>query len=58
MGFGFGRLRLSSRDFWALTPRELAAAMRGPVHAPEIFTRAALDALMRAYPDDSRSSHG
>ncbi len=29
MAFGFGRLRLSSRDFWAMTPRELAAAVEG-----------------------------
>ncbi len=27
MAFGFGRLRLSSRAFWRLTPRELAAAL-------------------------------
>ena len=26
MRFGFGVMRLSSREFWALTPRELAAA--------------------------------
>ena len=26
MQFGFGVLKLSARDFWALTPRELAAA--------------------------------
>ena len=26
MEFGFGVLRLSSRDFWSLTPRELQAA--------------------------------
>jgi uncharacterized phage protein (TIGR02216 family) len=27
MAFGFGTLRLSSEDFWRMTPRELAAAM-------------------------------
>ncbi len=26
MAFGFGQLRLSSAEFWAMTPRELAAA--------------------------------
>ena len=26
MRFGFGVMRLSSREFWGLTPRELAAA--------------------------------
>ena len=28
MRFGFGVMRLSSAAFWALTPRELAAAFR------------------------------
>ena len=27
MAFGFGTLRLSSEDFWRMTPRELASAM-------------------------------
>jgi uncharacterized phage protein (TIGR02216 family) len=52
MAFGLGRLRLSSRDFWALTPRELAAASEafaGPAAAPP--DRAALDRLMRRFPD-------
>ncbi len=52
MAFGLGILRLSPGDFWRLTPRELAAAAegaRGPHAAPA--TRAALDDLMRAFPD-------
>ncbi|HEY8580906.1 MAG TPA: rcc01693 family protein [Beijerinckiaceae bacterium] len=55
MAFGFGVLRLSADHFWALTPRELAAAARG--HAgprPAAPTRAALGALMRAFPDEAR----
>lgn len=53
IGFGLGRLRLSPRDFWAMTPVELAAAWRalagGNVgQAPD---RAALTALMERYPD-------
>ncbi len=28
MGFGFGVLRLSSKDFWSMTVRELEAAMQ------------------------------
>jgi len=51
MRAGFGLLRLSSRDFWAMTPRELAAALGpfSPTHdAP---SRHALDALMHAFPD-------
>lgn len=52
MAFGFGRLRLSSRDFWRLTPRELAAALRawsGPARAP--LDRAGLAGLMARFPD-------
>lgn len=52
IGFGLGVLRLPPKDFWSLTPRELAlaiAAVKGPVAtAPP---RAALDALMTKYPD-------
>lgn len=51
MRAGFGLLRLSSKDFWAMTPRELGAVL-GPVsqsmNAP---SRAILDALMHAFPD-------
>ena len=53
MRFGFGVLRLPSRQFWGLTPRELAAAFeaasgRGRGAAPE---RAVLAELMRRFPD-------
>ena len=54
MAFGFGALRLSSRDFWALTPRELAAAaegVRGRARPSPPLTRARLEALMNAHPD-------
>ncbi len=53
MAFGFGRLRLAPRDFWAMTPRELAAAVEGvagPIPMP--LDRDALDALIRRYPDE------
>ena len=52
MAFGFGRLRLSSDQFWAMTPRELAAAMKP--FAPAQTGPASRDALaqmMRAFPD-------
>jgi uncharacterized phage protein (TIGR02216 family) len=52
MAIGFGVLRLSSREFWALTPRELAAAIEGltgRTHVP--MDRACLDDLMRRFPD-------
>jgi uncharacterized phage protein (TIGR02216 family) len=52
MAFGFGRLRLSSRDFWAMTPRELAAAMEGIAGIrPAPPDRATLDRMMTRYPD-------
>jgi len=52
MRLGLGVLRLAPRDFWAMTPRELAAAataLAPPPPAPP--SRAALDALMRRFPD-------
>jgi uncharacterized phage protein (TIGR02216 family) len=52
MAIGFGRLRLSSREFWALTPRELAAAIEGLTgRTPAPMDRAAFDELARRYPD-------
>ncbi|MBN9317897.1 MAG: phage tail assembly chaperone [Devosia sp.] len=54
MRFGFGVLRLSSREFWGLTPRELAAAFearagraRGVAPGREVLGR-----LMAAFPDE------
>jgi uncharacterized phage protein (TIGR02216 family) len=52
MRFGFGRLRLSSRAFWALTPLELAAAAGAyapPGSAP--LDRQDLVALLTRFPD-------
>ena len=52
MAFGLGDLQLAPRDFWAMTPRELAAAAH--VHRsriPEPPTRAGLKDLMQRYPD-------
>ena len=58
MRFGFGVLRLSSREFWGLTPRELASAFeahaRPPTHRPP--SRGELADLMQAHPDEVR--HG
>jgi uncharacterized phage protein (TIGR02216 family) len=52
MQLGFGALRLSSRDFWGLTPRELAAAFEAlsgrPATPPD---RARLKTLMERFPD-------
>ena len=49
MAFGLGTLRLPPPTFWALTPRELAALAGGADEAPD---RAALDELMRRFPDE------
>ena len=56
MALGFGILRLAPRDFWTMTPRELARAADGahgrPVRGTNAgLSRAALGALMRAFPD-------
>ena len=53
MTFGLGVLRLPSREFWGLTPRELAAAFeahagRARGAAPG---RATLAEMMEKYPD-------
>ena len=58
MAFGLGHLRLSPEAFWRMTPRELAAAMRGPAQTrPPSFERDALNRLMREFPDEDMS-HG
>ena len=44
--------------FWRMTPRELAAAMRGPLHTRQpSFESDALKRLMREFPDEDMS-HG
>lgn len=52
MAFGLGRLAWPPEQFWAATPREIAAALRA--HQSEAVgatDRAALAALMAAHPD-------
>jgi len=50
MGAGFGLLRLSTHDFWAMTPREICAAFaEQPGHAA--FSRPRFEQLMQAFPD-------
>jgi uncharacterized phage protein (TIGR02216 family) len=55
MAFGFGVLRLSSRDFWRLTPQELASAVRalGGEQAP--LTRDVLHELIARFPDRKKT---
>jgi len=58
MRLGFGVLRLSSREFWGLTPRELAAAFEGVSGRARGVSpgRDVLAGLMAAFPDEVR--HG
>ena len=52
MRFGLGVLRLAPAEFWATTPREIAAAMRAfetGAHRPP--TSDAFAALAAAFPD-------
>lgn len=55
MAFGLGELRLAPKEFWAMTPRELAAAAdqfgRAGVAPP---SRAELSRLMASFPDEDR----
>ncbi|PPD03690.1 MAG: hypothetical protein CTY30_12715 [Methylocystis sp.] len=57
MAFGLGVLRLSPRDFWLMTPRELFRAVEGVYGvAPGAPSRAVLDELMRRFPDCGEST--
>ena len=52
MRLGFGVLKLSSKDFWGLTPRELAAAFEALSGArPGAPDRGRLGQLMERFPD-------
>ena len=48
MHLGLGVLRLSPSEFWATTPREIAAAFGGPTPQP---LRNSFEDLMKRYPD-------
>jgi uncharacterized phage protein (TIGR02216 family) len=51
MAFGLGVLRLSSDDFWRLTPRELASAVRALFGDASPLSRASLNELIARFPD-------
>ena len=56
MEAGLGLLRLAPQVFWAMTPRELDAGLRGALGIAtreKTMTRTDLTALMSAYPDSS-----
>lgn len=48
MELGLGVLHLPPKEFWAATPREIAAAFGGP--APQLL-RNSFEDLMKRYPD-------
>ncbi|MEP2943581.1 MAG: phage tail assembly chaperone [Hyphomicrobiales bacterium] len=53
MTFGFAVLKLSSAEFWAMTPREIAHAMRAfSPDAAMAPSRNDLRKLMQLYPDN------
>ena len=59
MACGLGLLRLRPADFWAMTPRELALALKGaagllPVTGGSLH-RADLDRLMHRFPDHAQT---
>jgi len=56
LAIGLGVLRLSPEQFWRMTPREFAAALRGLYgdHATPL-DRATLDAVAARFPDRSRA---
>ncbi len=52
MQLGFGVLRLSSRDFWGLTPRELAAAFAAQSGRRAVAPgRDEINRMMERFPD-------
>lgn len=52
MRFGLGVLRLAPRDFWSMTPRELASAWTAIVgERGGPLDRRGLDDLMTRFPD-------
>lgn len=56
MAAGLGLLRLPPDAFWSMTPRELAAALRGflgPSSPDAPIPRAVLAQLMSRFPDRS-----
>jgi uncharacterized phage protein (TIGR02216 family) len=53
MALGLGLLRLRPRDFWAMTPVELGAALRPlfPAGGADPLRRGDLKRLMQQFPD-------
>lgn len=59
MAVGLGVLRLNPRDFWAMTPKEIAAAFGALAPAADQApSRADLERMMAQFPDREERSHG
>lgn len=59
MAVGLGVLRLGPREFWAMTPKEIAAAMGAlALAAEQAPSREDLEALMERFPDTAETMHG
>lgn len=63
MRIGLGLLGLAPEVFWAMTPREFEAAVRGrfgELDPPPRMTATTLDELVRKYPDKQQGheDHG
>lgn len=59
MAFGLGTLKLAPRDFWSMTPREIAAAMRAHgIEGRKPMTAGDLQGLMEAFPDERPGRNG
>ncbi|MBO6554602.1 MAG: phage tail assembly chaperone [Roseitalea sp.] len=57
--FGLGIMRLAPQAFWAMTPRELAAAMSVAHGAGTLApSRRTLEDLLSAFPDSGTSELG
>jgi uncharacterized phage protein (TIGR02216 family) len=57
MAAGLGVLGLAPHVFWAMTPREFDAALRGRLGGgvqPSAPTRSELLAMMQQFPDEAR----
>lgn len=58
MTAGFGLLRLSPRDFWSMTPREMERAMSALGGARTLAPgRGELEQLMMRFPDLTEQSN-
>jgi uncharacterized phage protein (TIGR02216 family) len=56
LAIGLGVLRLPPEQFWKMTPREFAAALRGLYGEPAApLDRARLEALIARFPDGPRT---